>query len=184
MSKAEKSPRRPPVQAVQVTEEPKAGPPDPPSAVGLAPRREAALDPEVAERAGRRSFTAEFKRQVLADADACTEAGAIGALLRRHGLYSSHLGKWRQQRDAGELTGLAPRQRGRKPRPTNPLAEQVARLEREVKRLTARAARAEGLVAVQKKMAELLGEEIPPEDELLEAQRRGLPIPPWRKRSR
>ena len=184
MSQGEKSRRRPQVQAVKVAEEPQAGPTDPPLAVGPAPRREPAADPEVAERAVRRSFTAEFKRQVLADADACTEAGALGALLRRHGLYSSHLGKWRQQRDAGELAGLAPRQRGRQPRPTNPLAEQVARLEREVKRLTARAERAEGLVAVQKKMAELLGEEIPPADELLEAQRRGLPIPPWRKRSR
>jgi transposase-like protein len=184
MGKSEKSPRRAQLEAVKVTEEPKGGPPDPPSAVVLGPRLEPAADPEVAERAARRSFTAEFKRQVLAEADACTEAGAIGALLRRHGLYSSHLGKWRQQRDAGELAGLAARKRGRKPRPTNPLAEQVARLEREVQRMTARAERAEGLVAVQKKMAELLGEEIPPAEELLEAQRRGLPIPPWRKRSR
>jgi transposase len=130
----------------------------------------------------RRSFTAEFKRKVLAEVDACTEPGGIGALLRRHGLYSSHLSEWRRQRDAGELSGLAPKKRGRKAVAKNPLVAEVARLEREVKRLTARAERAEGLVAVQKKLAELLGEELPSEEELLEAERRGLPIPPPRKK--
>jgi transposase InsO family protein len=119
---------------------------------------------------------------VLAEADACTEPGELGALLRRYGLYSSHLTTWRHQRDAGELAGLAPRRRGRKVRPKNELAGEVARLERELRKAMARAERAEGLVAVQKKLAELLGEELPSEEELLEAERRGLPIPPPRRK--
>jgi transposase-like protein len=132
----------------------------------------------------RRSFTAAFKLKVLAEADACTEPGEVGALLRRHGLYSSHLTDWRRQRDEGALSGLAPKKRGRKAAAKNPLAEENSKLQRELAKATARAERAEGLVALQKKMAELLGEEIPPEEELLEAKRRGLPIPPWRKRTR
>lgn len=132
--------------------------------------------------ARRRTFTAEFKREVVAAADACTKPGELGALLRRHALYSSHLTEWRRLRDEGALAGLGARQRGRKPAVVNPLAAENARLEREVKRLTARAERAEGLVAVQKKLAELLGEELPSEEELLKAERRGLPIPPSRKK--
>ncbi len=130
----------------------------------------------------RRSFTAEFKLRVLAEVDACTELGEVGALLRRHGLYSSHLAEWRRARDEGALSGLAPRKRGRRPLAENPLAAEVARLEREIKKLVARAERAEGLVAVQKKLAELLGEELPSEEELLEAERKGLPIPPPRRK--
>jgi len=130
----------------------------------------------------RRTFTAEFKRQMVAEADACTQPGEVGALLRRHGLYSSHLTEWRRLREEGALAGLGARKRGRKPAPVNPLAAENARLEREVKRLTARAERAEGLVAVQKKLADLLGEELPSEEELFEAERRGLPIPPPRKK--
>jgi transposase-like protein len=124
----------------------------------------------VAERAARRSFTAEFKRQVLAEADAAAETGEIGAVLRRHGLYSSHLVTWRHQRDAGELAGLAPKKRGRKPRPKNELAEEVAKLQRELARTTARAERAERLVELQKKLAELLGETLPSEETLLAEQ--------------
>jgi transposase-like protein len=148
--------------------------PAPPGAPG-------APDPEVAP-PRRRSFTAEFKRQVLAEADACTEPGEIGALLRRHGLYSSHLTEWRRQRDEGALSGLAPKKRGRKAAAKNPLAAEVARLQRELAKANARAKRAEGLVELQKKLAALLGEEIPSEEELLEAQRKGLPLPPWRKK--
>ena len=130
----------------------------------------------------RRSFTAEFKRQLVAKADACTQPGEVGALLRCHGLCSSHLTEWRRLREEGALAGLGARKRGRKPMPVNPLATENARLEREVKRLMARAERAEGLVAVQKKLADLLGEELPSEEELFEAERRGLPIPPPRKK--
>lgn len=170
------------MHAVKVTDEPKASPPPEASAPATkAPEPGPVVDSEVAG-PRRRSFTAEFKRQVLAEADACTESGAIGALLRRHGLYSSHLTEWRRLRDEGALSGLAPRRRGRKATAKNPLAEENARLQRALAKATARAERAEGLVAVQKKLAELLGEELPSEEELLDAERRGLPIPPPRKK--
>lgn len=116
-----------------------------PAAASLAP-----VDSEVVL-ARRRRFTADFKRQVLADADACTEPGQLGALLRRHGLYSSHLTDWRRQRDQGTLAALEPKKRGRKATARHPLAAEVARLEQENKRLQARAERAERLVELQKK---------------------------------
>ncbi len=81
-----------------------------------------------------RQFTAEYKRSILEQADACREDGAIGALLRREGLYSSLLSKWRQQRQRGEREGLAPKKRGRKPT-ANPLAEENRRLQSENTRL-------------------------------------------------
>ncbi len=122
----------------------------------------AVLRPEVPEvevlaKATRRRLTAEYKRQILREADACREPGAIGALLRREGLYSSHLTTWRAQRERGELAGLTPKRRGPAPKPQNPLAAQVAALERAVSRERARAERAEALVELQKKVAELLG---------------------------
>ncbi len=101
---------------------------------------------------------------ILREADACTAPGAIGALLRREGLYSSHLTTWRQQRERGELAGLAPKKRGPALKPKRPLAGKVAALEREVARLTARAERAEALVALQKKVSELLGIALPQTD--------------------
>ena len=92
-------------------------------------------DPEVVVKAQRRRFTAEYKRRVLQEADACTQRGEVGALLRREGLYSSHLTTWRQQRQRGELQGLMPAKRGRK---ADPLAAENARLQRETERLTHR----------------------------------------------
>jgi len=112
---------------------------------------------EVVAKATRRRFTAEYKRKILREADACTTPGAIGALLRREGLYSSNLTTWRGQRERGELAGLAPKKRGPAPKPQNPLAGKVVALEREVTRYKARAERAEALVDLQKKVAELLG---------------------------
>ena len=117
---------------------------------------------EVLPKATRRRFTAEYKRKILREADACTEPGAIGALLRREGLYSSHFTKWRAQRARAELAGLAPKQRGPAPQPKNPLAAKVAALEREVTRYKVRAERAEALVELQKKVAALLGTAPPP----------------------
>ena len=119
--------------------------------------RPAVPEVEVVAKATRRRFTAEYKRRILREAEACTEPGAIGALLRREGLYSSHLTTWRAQRERGELAGLTPKKRGPAPQPQNPLAAKVAALERAVTRLTARAERAEALVELQKKVAELLG---------------------------
>lgn len=112
---------------------------------------------EVVAKPTRRRFTAEYKRKILREADACREPGSIGALLRREGLYSSNLTTWRAQRERGELAGLTPKTRGPAPKPKNPLAAKVAGLEREVTRQKARADRAEALVELQKKVAELLG---------------------------
>jgi transposase-like protein len=115
---------------------------------------------EVMAKATRRRFTAEYKLGVLREADACTEPGEIGALLRREGLYTSHLCLWRKQRRARELMGLAPARRGPAPKATNPLAATVAALEKETRWLTARAERAEALVELQKKVSEILGVEL------------------------
>jgi transposase-like protein len=117
---------------------------------------------EVLAKATRRQFTAAYKRKILQEADACTDPGAIGALLRREGLYSSHLTTWRAQRERGELAGLTPKKRGPTPKPKNPLAGKVAALERAVSREKARADRAEALVALQQTVAELLGTVRPP----------------------
>ena len=115
---------------------------------------------EVLAKAQRRRFTAEYKRQVLQEAEACSKPGELGALLRREGLYSSHLSAWRAARSRGELAGLRPRKRGPKVQPPDPRDKRIAELEREVKRSQARAERAEGLVEVQKKLSQLLGIEL------------------------
>jgi transposase-like protein len=83
---------------------------------------------------GRRRFTAEYKRRILREADACTEPGEMSALLRREGLYSSHVVAWRKARERGELAALAPKKRGPKPK-TAKLAKDLAAREREVTRL-------------------------------------------------
>ena len=116
-----------------------------------------APDPEVAERAARRRFTAEYKRQVLREADTCAGAGALGALLRREGLYSSHLTTWRRQREQGELAALAPKKRGRPGVIPSPLARQLAELQRDKARLEQRLKQAETIIEVQKKVSEILG---------------------------
>ena len=123
--------------------------------------RSAVPEVEVVAKASRRRFTAEYKRQILREADACPEPGAIGALLRREGLYSSHLTTWRAQRERGELAGLTPKKRGPAPKPQNPLAGKVAVLERALSREKARADRAEALVDLQKKVAALLETPLP-----------------------
>jgi len=110
-------------------------------------------DPEVVAQAKRRRFTAEYKLRILAEVDQCQEAGAIGALLRREGLYSSHLTSWRRQRAADQLQGLRPKKRGRKP---DPQAAELARLQRENARLKARLEQAETIIEVQKKLCRLL----------------------------
>jgi len=114
-------------------------------------------DPEVAERAARRRFTAEYKRRVLQEADACAGTGELGGLLRREGLYSSHLTTWRRQREQGTLAALSPKKRGRPAVPGSPLARRVAELEREKARLEGRLKQAETIIEVQKKISEILG---------------------------
>lgn len=112
---------------------------------------------EVKPRPRRRRFTAAYKSEILRRADACRVPGEIGALLRKEGLYTSHLSVWRQQREAGTLRALSPKRRGRKPAPANPLASRVAELERDNRRLQARLRKAETIIDVQKKVSELLG---------------------------
>lgn len=119
-------------------------------------------DPEVPAKARRRRFTAQYKLRILEEAERCTEPGEVGALLRREGLYSSHLSKWRQQREAGALAALTPKKRGRKPRPVDPQAPRVAELERENARLRDKLEKAETIIEVQKKLSQLLGS--PPEE--------------------
>jgi transposase len=114
-------------------------------------------DVQVAAKPQRRSFTAEYKRRLLKEADACTTPGAVGALLRREGLYSSHLVEWRRARARGELAGLTPKKRGRKPTPVDPRDRKIAELERQLAQMTGRAERAEALVEAQKNLAALLG---------------------------
>jgi transposase-like protein len=98
----------------------------------------------------------EYKARILAEADACTGPGALGELLRREGLYSSHLATWRRQRDEGVLAGLTPKRRGRQAKAKNPLAEEVARLQRENQRLKEQLRQAELIIDVQKKVSEML----------------------------
>lgn len=114
-----------------------------------------APDPEVVPKARRRMFTAEYKLRILAEADLCDrKAGEIGALLRREGLYHSHLDKWRKQRREGNLQALAAHKRGPKP---DAQAAEIAQLRRENERLQARLKQAETIIDVQKKLSALLG---------------------------
>jgi transposase len=112
------------------------------------------VDPEVNAKPERRQFSAEYKRRILEEADACTEPGQIGALLRREGLYSSNLINWRKQRAEGSLKGLSPKKRGPKP---DPVANENAVLRRRIERLEAKLKRAETIIEVQKKLSDLLG---------------------------
>ena len=111
---------------------------------------------EVAAKATRRRFTVEYKRTILRAADGCRTPGAVGALLRREGLYSSHLTTWRAARERGELAG-APKKRGPVRRVVDPRDKKLAEQAREISRWQQRAARAEALVALQKHVAALLG---------------------------
>lgn len=117
----------------------------------------AAEDVQVAAKPRRRTYTAEYKRRILKEADACTKPGAVGALLRREGLYTSHLVVWRRARGRGELAALTPKKRGRKAIPVDPRNRKIADLERQLAEMTGRAQRAEALVDAQKNLAALLG---------------------------
>jgi transposase len=117
---------------------------------------------EVVAKATRRRFTLEYKRKIVREADGCKTLGAVGALLRREGLYSSHLATWRAARDRGDLLG-AWKKRGPAPRITGSRDRFFAEQAREITRWKHRAERAEALVEVQKKVAALLG--TPPDAE-------------------
>jgi transposase len=119
-------------------------------------------DPEVPEKATRRKFSAEYKLRILQLADACADAGSLGRLLRREGLYSSNLTTWRRQRDKGMLGGLQPAKRGRKAIEPNPLLPEVQKLRKENQHLERRLKQAELIIEVQKKVSLILGLD-PPE---------------------
>jgi transposase-like protein len=114
-------------------------------------------NPEVSEKAVRRRFTTEYKLSILRQADQCRNPGDLGALLRREGLYSSHLTTWRRQREDGILSGLQPKKRGRKPNPIHPLQDENTRLRKENLRLQKRLKRAELIIDIQKKISQMLG---------------------------
>jgi len=123
----------------------------------------AAASPELSDRPRRRVFSVQDKLRILADVDKAVASGvigAVGAILRREGTYSSVISDWRRQRAAGSYAGLAPVKRGPKVEPVNPLAAELAAARRDVTRLQRRLDRAESIIDLQKKVAELLG--IPP----------------------
>src|SRR6516165_9636927 len=128
---------------------------------GAAPTSALRPDPEVVAKAKRRTFTAEYKQRILQEADsAAATPGGVGALLRREGLYSSHLVSWRRERSQGIQEALAPRKRGRKSQ-RNPLEEENQKLRRQNARLTEDLRKANLIIEVQKKVAALLGNPIP-----------------------
>ena len=112
-------------------------------------------DPEVVPKAKRRKFTAEYKLRIVKEADTCTEPGQVGALLRREGLYSSHLSEWRQLRKEGQLQALSAKKRGRKSQ--DPSVAELAELRRENQSLRTRLEQAQIIIDVQKKLSQLFG---------------------------
>jgi transposase len=131
--------------------------------VAPEPPRPPRPDPEVVADAKRRTFTAEYKLRILAEADAAAQPGAIGALQRREGLYSSHLVTWRRERQAGILKGLTPHKRGPKSK-RNPQEEEMQKLRRENQRLIEELRKAAIVIDVQKKVGALLGWPLPKAD--------------------
>ena len=122
-----------------------------------AENQKEAIDPEVVPKAKKRQYSAEYKRRVLQEYEACTEPGARGALLRREGLYSSNITNWRRQRERGELAGLTTKKRGPK---VDPQAVENVRLRRENERLKKRLEQAELIIDVQKKLSQLLANHV------------------------
>ena len=118
-------------------------------------------DPEVPAKVERRRFSAEYRLRILKEADACKKPGELGALLRREGLYSSHVITWRQQRERGALAGMRATKRGPQTRPVDP---RVKHLEGENRRLQRKLQRAETIITLQKKVAEILGIPLKPLD--------------------
>jgi transposase len=131
-------------------------------------QQQVAPETEVSAKARRRRYTAKYKLKILQKADAYAREGRTGeisAMLRREGLYSSHLTAWRKARESGELAGLAPKKRGPKAQPPDPRDRTIAEQEREIAKLTRRAERAEALVELQKKVSEILGIALPEPEE-------------------
>jgi transposase len=126
----------------------------------------ASVSPELSNGPRRRTFTAADKQRILAATDRAAETGGIGAILRREGLYSSQLTDWRRQRAAGAFGALTPARRGPKVLEANPLTAKVALLEKNNADLTRCLARAEAIIVVQKKLADLLGIPMTPDGDV------------------
>ena len=136
---------------------------------GIASRTPEAASPEIHPNAARRTRTAAEKLRILQEYDtAPVGSPERGALLRREGIYTSQISKWRKLRDRGLLGALAPQRRGPKAAPRDPLQEELEQLRKENARLQTRLTRAEAIIDVQKKVAQLLGSSLPspPSDEL------------------
>ena len=114
-------------------------------------------NPEVIPMASRRQFTAQYKLRILEEADRCRAPGELGALLRREGLYSSYLSRWRQAQERGKLAALSSKKRGPKPSSDPESEREIAKLRREKERLQARLAQAETIIDVQKNSQNCLG---------------------------
>jgi transposase len=125
-------------------------------------------DPELVERPQRRRFTAEYKLRIVQEADACTKPGEIGELLRREGLYTSHLTYWRKQRKDGALKELG-RPRGRKP--SDQRDREIAELSRRAERLEAELAKARKVIEIQGNVSALLEQMLGTEGEGGSAER-------------
>lgn len=131
--------------------------------------REHIPNPELIERPHRRRFTAEYKLRILQEAERCTQPGALGALLRREGLYSSHLSTWRKQRDQGALVALGTRRGRKKP---HPLETENAQLRERVSRIEADLEKARQVIEVQGNVSALLGEVLTPKSATPDGSRR------------
>lgn len=123
-----------------------------------------APDPEVSAKSGRRRFSAEYKLRIVQEAEACTQPGELGALLRREGLYSSHLAAWRRDYQEGALGALR-KKRGPKPQMDAKSRKRLEQLERENNRLKKELKQAETIIAFQKKFAEMFGSDPEPDNE-------------------
>jgi len=147
-------------------------PPDSPSpseSEGLPPP-----DPEVRAKSQRRRYTAEYKRRIVEEVNACSDRSEVGALLRREGLYSSLLSQWRRQAKEDPIDGLKPKKRGPKPKHSTPEQKRIAELEQQVRqlergkaRVEAKLKRADLMLDLQKKVSEILGVPLaaPPESD-------------------
>lgn len=141
---------------------------EPSEAAAVGPHRRSVPNPELVERPVRRRFTAAYKLKIVQAADACSQPGEIGALLRREGLYTSHLSAWRKLRDEGALSALS-RPRGR-PKP-EPLERENAALRRKLERAEAELERARKVIEVQGNVSALLGELLGPRDRSASTER-------------
>lgn len=119
---------------------------------------------EVCAKATRRTFSAAYKLAILAEVDACSAPGEVGAILRREGLYASHLGAWRRARKQGQLDGLSPRKRGPKPNPDVQAAKEIDRLKRQTAALAEKLRKANIIIDAQKKFLQLL-DDLEPQEE-------------------